>query len=200
MINAIEIVARHDRQTAQWHTAAPTLHSEAADLQSAVDQQHYANFQLWHEEDKARIPSASDAAVARVKRTIDKLNQRRNDLMELCDSLVLSELAKMELPRNDAPLHSESVGLILDRLSILSLKIFHTMEEIERANTPAGHAERNRNRLAILQEQRADLAGALDALWQDILAGHRRFKIYRQLKMYNEPALNPSIYGASKRS
>jgi hypothetical protein len=200
MINANDIVTRHDSLTAQWHTVAPRFEGEPFDVDGAAEQQHYANFQLWHEEDKARIPGASDAEIASVKRAIDKLNQRRNDLMEICDSLALDELAKKDLPRSDAPLHSESVGLILDRLSILSLKIFHTQEEIQRANTPAGHADRNRNRLTILNQQRADLAGALDGLWADILAGRRRFKIYRQLKMYNEPALNPSIYGASKRS
>jgi hypothetical protein len=85
--------------------------------------------------------------------------------------------------------------MIIDRLSILALKIYHTREEAERADAPAGHAERNRQRLAILEEQRADLAGCLDALWQETLIGTRRFKLYRQLKMYNDPSLNPAIYG-----
>ena len=83
---------------------------------------------------------------------------------------------------------------MIDRLSILALKIYHTREEAERADAPEGHAERNRERLAILEEQRADLAGCLDALWQETLAGTRRFKLYRQLKMYNDPSLNPAIY------
>jgi hypothetical protein len=84
---------------------------------------------------------------------------------------------------------------MIDRLSILALKIFHTREEVERASAaPAGHAERNRERLAILEEQRADLAACLDDLWQATLAGTRRFKLYRQLKMYNDPTLNPAIY------
>jgi hypothetical protein len=98
------------------------------------------------------------------------------------------------LPNPDAPLHSESPGLIIDRLSILGLKIYHTREEAERAEAPAGHAERNRERLAILEEQRADLAHCLDQLWRDTLAGTRRFKLYRQLKMYNDPSLNPAVY------
>ena len=100
-------------------------------------------------------------------------------------------LAPRHLPNPGAPLHSESPGLIVDRLSILALKIYHTREEAERTDAPAGHEERNRSRLAILEEQRADLAHCLDALWRDTLAGTRRFKLYRQLKMYNDPSSEP---------
>jgi hypothetical protein len=85
---------------------------------------------------------------------------------------------------------------MIDRLSILALKIFHTQEEIDRPNAPPGHQDRNRERLSLLSEQRSDLVACLDQLWSGILAGTRRFKIYRQLKMYNDPTLNPSIYGS----
>jgi hypothetical protein len=83
---------------------------------------------------------------------------------------------------------------MLDRLSILALKIYHTREEIDRANAPEGHAERNRERLALLETQRDDLANCLDILWKKVVAGERRFKLYRQLKMYNDPSLNPAVY------
>ena len=83
---------------------------------------------------------------------------------------------------------------MIDRLSILALKLFHTREETERADAPEGHAARNRERLAILTEQRADLAECLARLWEEVLAGTSRFKLYRQLKMYNDPALNPAMY------
>ena len=199
MINAKEIARLQDENTHRWHVAEPHIEADAAGLAAAIEQQHFTNFQLWHEEDKARKPNAADSEVAAVKRAIDKINQRRNDLMERCDALALEELSARELPRADAPLHSESLGLMIDRLSILSLKIYHTREEVERGNAPQGHAERNRQRLALLQEQRDDLAGALDALWADVLAGRRRFKLYRQLKMYNEPALNPAIYQAENK-
>ena len=135
--------------------------------------------------------------MASVKRRIDKTNQRRNDLAEQLDRALLGWLETEgfeSLPNPEAPLHSESPGLIVDRLSILALKIYHTREEAERQDAPAGHAERNRQRLAILEEQRSDLAGCLDALWRQTLAGTRRFKLYRQLKMYNDPTLNPAIY------
>jgi hypothetical protein len=109
--------------------------------------------------------------------------------------MLLGWLESRGLPNPEAPLHSEPPGLIVDRLSILSLKIYHTREEAARTDAPAGHAARNRERLAILEEQRADLAGCLDALWNETLRGTRRFKLYRQLKMYNDPVLNPAIYG-----
>ena len=89
---------------------------------------------------------------------------------------------------------------MIDRLSILALKIYHTREEADRSGAPDGHSERNRDRLAILEEQRADLAACLDALWRETLAGARRFKLYRQLKMYNDPSLNPAIYRNPSRN
>ena len=85
-----------------------------------------------------------------------------------------------DCPTRNAPLHSESPGLMIDRLSILALKIWHTREEAERAGAPPGHSERNRERLTVLEEQRADLAGCLDAMWRETLAGTRRFKLYRR--------------------
>jgi hypothetical protein len=136
--------------------------------------------------------------IVEVKRAIDYFNQRRNDLAEQCDVLLLEQVTRL-LPNGPAPtaqLHSESPGLMIDRLSILALKIYHTQEEIDRPDAPVGHRERNRERLALLTEQREDLVQCLDHLWQEILAGQRRFKIYRQLKMYNDPTLNPSIYGS----
>jgi Protein of unknown function (DUF4254) len=99
----------------------------------------------------------------------------------------------------EGELHSETPGMIIDRLSILSLKIFHTQEQIEREDVESAHVERNRQRLEVLTRQRQDLAECLTALWRDINAGRRHFKLYRQLKMYNDPELNPEIYGARSR-
>ena len=103
------------------------------------------------------------------------------------------------LANPDSALNSESPGLIIDRLSILALKIYHTREEAERHDASPGHAERNSDRLRILVEQRADLGHCLDSLWRDTLAGRRRFKLYRQMKMYNDPTLNPAIYRKSSQ-
>jgi hypothetical protein len=209
MLSAERIVELQDQRTVAWHHSPGD--SEAADAGAiadsnqdaesgwldAVARQHRANFDLWHIEDEARAPGAAEAELAAVKRRIDKTNQRRNDLAEELDRALLGwlETGFLEgLPNAEAPLHSESPGLIVDRLSILSLKIYHTREEAEREDAPAGHAERNRERLAILEEQRSDLAACLDLLWRQTLAGTRRFKLYRQLKMYNDPTLNPAIY------
>ncbi len=199
MLSAELIVDLHDQETRAWHEAA----AEAAqpepegDWLDLVRRQHRANFELWHIEDEARAPGASDAKLAEVKRRIDAANQRRCDLAEELDRILLAWLESRGLPNPAAELNSESPGLMIDRLSILALKIYHTREEAGRADAPEGHAARNLERLAILEEQRGDLAACLDAAWRETLEGRRRFKLYRQLKMYNDPSLNPAIYGNS---
>jgi hypothetical protein len=195
MLSSIEIVNLQDQLTETWHADTCALDNDANDpWLSLVARQHRANYDLWHIEDEARAPGASEAELADVKRRVDSTNQQRNDLAEEMDRVLLAWLEARGLPNAKAPLHSESPGLIIDRLSILALKIYHTREEANRADAPAGHDERNRERLAILEEQRADLAHCLDTLWQETMAGTRRFKLYRQLKMYNDPSLNPAVY------
>jgi hypothetical protein len=203
MISAEQIIEAHDVETRVLHQAAVSVAKanagpgELTYWLDAVRRQHRANYELWHIEDEARAPGASDADLAGVKRRVDLINQLRNDLAEQLDRVLLGWLEPKGLPNPAAELNSESPGLIIDRLSILALKIYHTREEAERGSAPQGHAERNLERLAILEEQRQDLAACLDALWRETLAGTRRFKLYRQLKMYNDPALNPAIYSAS---
>src|SRR5947209_17951021 len=198
MLATNEITELHDLLTRHWHVNGSFSATGAGnEWLDRVARQHRANFDLWHIEDEARTPGASDGELASVKRRIDSTNQLRNDLVEELDRALLDWLASRQLPHAEAPLNSESAGLIIDRLSILALKIYHTREEAERPDAPADHAERNRSRLAIPEEQRADLAGCLDALWRDTVGGHRRFKLYRQLKMYNDPTLNPAVYRKS---
>lgn len=207
MLSAAAIVDLHDKLTNAWHekegkgvvVVTPGEQHPSSPAASAfltrVARQHRANFDLWHIEDEARTPGATDAALADVKRRIDATNQLRNDLAEDLDRALIEWLTPQRLPNPDAPLHSESPGLMIDRLSIQALKIYHTREEAERTGAPAGHQEKNQDRLVVLEEQRADLAACLDALWRETLAGTRRFKVYQQLKMYNDPSLNPAIYG-----
>ncbi len=130
-----------------------------------------------------------------MKHAIDRLNQQRNDFVEQIDSLLLDEAAEQDA---EAPLHSETPGLIIDRLSILALKIFHTAEEsqtwIGKRRTPARATSQA---LHILEQQRSDLAACLDELWQQVMQGKRRFQLYRQMKMYNDPDLNPVLYRKS---
>jgi hypothetical protein len=207
MVSAQEIVALQDRMTRDWHerpggnlAAGPEPRPVSAgqtpeEWLELVTREHRANFELWHIEDEARAPGASDEEVAAVKRRIDRTNQLRNDLIEEMDGALLAWLEARGLTNSAAPLHSETPGMIIDRLSIMALKIYHTGEECERRDAPPGHTTRNNERLAILKDQCADLAECLDSLWHESLDGRRRFKLYRQLKMYNDPTLNPAIYG-----
>jgi len=197
LLDARTIVALHDTMTEEWHRL-PALNvlidTPAEDFITAVRAQHQANFELWHLEDEARSPYALDREVMLTKRSIDRVNQRRNDLMELCDAMLLEALTRYELPAASAPQHSETPGLIIDRLSILALKIFHTREQTMRKDALRAHINRSKERLGWLEEQRSDLAECLDRLWEQVIHGHRRFKLYRQLKMYNDPSLNQPVY------
>ncbi len=186
----------HDHATRLWHEADTAQPPCSSDVELAIVAQHRANYELWHIEDAARTPAIRDHELADLKRAIDQVNQRRNDLAEQCDALLLQLLAPFSLPHGEAELHSESPGLMIDRLSILALKIFHTRAELLRTGTPAGHTERNAERLTILTVQRGDLELALARLWRRVLASERSFKVYRQLKMYNDPSLNPAVYQA----
>jgi hypothetical protein len=193
MLDALLITHMHDEVTAALHEVEEELgfDGSADGLIALATAQHRANFELWHEEDKARAPGAEDAEIVRVKHAIDRLNQRRNDLVEAMDLWLIDKLEQDPA----APLHSETPGLMIDRLSILALKIYHTREESKRSSATEDHRMRNVQRLSLLQEQRDDLAACLDALWAEVLSGHRRFKLYRQMKMYNDPDLNPAVYG-----
>jgi Protein of unknown function (DUF4254) len=191
MLNANHIVILQDQSTVYGHDPATPAPIATSSFDQLILDQHRANFDLWHCEDKARDPHAPDAAIVRFKREIDRLNQLRNNLAEQIDIALLALT-----PENiTAPLHSESPGLIIDRLSILALKIFHTKEQLHRSTIE--HQDRNHRRLLVLNEQRTDLANCLTDLWDDVISGHRRFKLYRQLKMYNDPSLNPVLYGQS---
>jgi len=188
-------VNQQDKLVVEWH-AGPVGHDEGDPLRAVMLDNHARNFELWHEEDKARDPQATDAVIATVKRAIDKINQARNDAMERIDEQVLAGLGDPAADPDVAPTqHSETVGSIVDRLSILSLKVFHMREETEREDAPEEHRRSCLAKLAVLREQRNDLARALNGLIADLQAGLKRFKVYRQMKMYNDPSLNPVLYG-----
>jgi hypothetical protein len=198
MLSSARILHLHDTLNTLWHQTDASPLDAGTTIEDCAIAQHWQNFALWHEEDKARDAHASDAQIATVKRQIDQLNQQRNDLTERCDELLLSFLCEQGLPLFGAELHTETPGMILDRLSILSLKRYHTLEQTERSDVDSEHIARNRDRLQTLEEQRSDLANSLDVLWQRILNGERGFKVYRQLKMYNDATLNPVLYNAKR--
>ena len=162
-------------------------------LLALIAGQHKQNFDLWHEEDKAREPAAAEAEIAQVKRNIDALNQRRNDMITEIDEWLAANLLA-DYHDESLPWNSETIGSIVDRLSIASLKVFHMLEQTERSNASAAHIESCRQKLKRLREQTADLTLALQQLLDDIVAGRKQNKLYRQFKMYNDPSLNPKIY------
>ncbi len=185
-------VQLQDERTRLWHHTSAEARQEES-LPGLVEALHAANFTLWHAEDEARGPAADDATMAAVKRRIDRVNQVRNDTVEQIDAWLLAALREGGGPESGEQ-HSETPGMMIDRLSILSLKLFHTEEELERTEVPAGHHERNQERLAILHSQRDDLAACLERMWHQVCTGQRFFRQYRQLKMYNDPELNPAVY------
>jgi len=182
----------------RWHSEA-VGNAEAAPPWSLILENHGRNFELWHEEDQARDKRASDAVIAQVKRNIDRTNQQRNDAIERIDEYLLSELAARGVRTpEDAPLNSETAGNIVDRLSILALKVYHMREETLRRDVDEAHRTKCRGRLAVLETQRTDLARSLAVLLEELSAGVKGVKVYRQMKMYNDPALNPVLYGRGK--
>lgn len=179
----------------KWHTESPSLSCDG--FLGIVENEHMQNSLLWHEEDIARSPTADDKIIAAVKRNIDGYNQKRNDLIERVDEAILDFLGDNNIEMNlDAPINSETPGSMLDRCSIMALKIFHMAEQTNRDDVDDMHIMKARQKVDILKEQRADLLNCFFELLEDIKAGKRRFKIYRQYKMYNDPSLNPEIYAS----
>lgn len=151
----------------------------------------------WHLEDIIRDPQIDPVEALALKRRIDKSNQDRTDLVELIDSYFLDKYKGVKaLP--DASINTESPAWAVDRLSILALKIYHMRKEVERTDTDAAHRQQCEVKLNILLEQRKDLSAAIDQLIEDIEAGRKYMKVYKQMKMYNDPALNPVLYGNKK--
>jgi hypothetical protein len=185
---------------AAFHDAALALPADPAvpgDAQAAwtwIARNHAFNRLLWDEEDQARRRDVPDAAIAANKRAIDGYNQRRNDAIERIDETLLARLAHVQ-PREGAWHNSETAGSMVDRLSILALKIFHMEAQTRRSDAAPGHVDACREKLARLRLQRDDLARCLDVLLEGAAAGEAFWRVYRQFKMYNDPALNPYLYG-----
>ncbi|MBD5179150.1 MAG: DUF4254 domain-containing protein [Bacteroides sp.] len=151
----------------------------------------------WHLEDIIRDPEIDPVAALALKRRIDRSNQVRTDMVEEIDTYFRNRFESVEvLP--SATINTESPAWALDRLSILALKIFHMRAEVERPDADEAHRLQCAAKLAVLEEQRADLISAIDALLDDIAAGRKYMKVYRQMKMYNDPATNPVLYGSKK--
>jgi len=182
-----------------WHDEPEDYTTAGADLNPLALELCRKNYLLWHEEDKARRTDVDDGVIASVKRKIDVLNQQRNDLIERLDEQIASWLESRTISEQSEDFNSETPGSIVDRISILTLKIYHMNEDTIRTDITPEHRERSRQRLATLRAQRSDLFVALERLLGDYLAGRKKMKIYRQFKMYNDPALNPELYGKATK-
>jgi hypothetical protein len=193
-INVPEITSLHAHTVALWHTQDVANPYEG--LLNLVCQQHSFNYLLWHEEDIARSPDVGDDRIAQVKRAIDRYNQQRNDGIEKLDAFFLQMLAAEQIePQPGARQNTETPGSAIDRLSIVSLRQYHMQEQIDRTDATEEHREKARTRLAVVNEQHRDLANSLQELLDDIFAGRKRLKVYFQFKMYNDPSMNPYLYG-----
>ena len=200
MFKASELLEQQLNEVAQWHVKAPEPdYVEASDFPNLVSMQHYVNFELWHQEDMARDPDATDSKIAAVKRAIDVLNQRRNDMIEQMDQYLLDELQKKKINyTSETEMNSETPGSIIDRLSINALKIYHMDEEIQRLDVTDEHRKKCSGKLSVLQDQRNDLKKSLETLLADLSSGKKRLKVYQQMKMYNDENLNPVLYQKGK--
>ncbi|MBP3536869.1 MAG: DUF4254 domain-containing protein [Muribaculaceae bacterium] len=151
----------------------------------------------WHLEDIIRDPEIDPVAALALKRRIDKSNQDRTDMVEELDTYFRNKYAGVKVLA-DATINTESPAWALDRLSILALKIYHMKAEVDRADATEAHRAKCAAKLAVLEEQRADLIAAVDTLLDDIAAGRKYMKVYRQMKMYNDADTNPVLYGGKK--
>jgi len=151
----------------------------------------------WHLEDLIRDPEIDPTEALKLKRTIDSSNQKRTDLVEYIDSFFLDTYKSIS-PKKEATLNSETPAWAIDRLSILSLKIFHMNEEANRIGANQNHLEECAKKLNILKEQNLDLCTSIDELISDIESGNKYMKTYKQMKMYNDEDLNPVLYNLKK--
>lgn len=190
------------RATADYHIAdnvdvnTPNPYEENT-LEHTLYAKNYIDAVQWHLEDIIRDPEIDPVAALKLKRRIDRSNQDRTDMVERIDDHFMQRYAGVKV-MEDATINTETPAWALDRLSILALKIYHMQAEAERPDADEAHRARCAAKLQVLLQQRADLTAAIDRLLEDIAAGRKYMKLYRQMKMYNDTDTNPVLYGAAK--
>jgi hypothetical protein len=191
IINVEILLEKHQNLVIGWHQEIVLNETEL--FWSFVEENMKWNFMLWHEEDIARIKDIDPLRIVEAKRNIDQYNQARNNAMEKIDEWILSYLeSKQILPGQK--IHSETPGMMIDRLAIMALKKYHMDEETMRSDVDQAHIEKCALKVAVLNEQIKDLSNALNQVFVDLENSILRFKVYRQFKMYNDPSLNPELY------
>ena len=170
---------------------------EAGTIDHLLYHKNWIDTVQWHLEDIIRDPAIDPVEALKIKRRIDKSNQDRTDMVEYIDSYLLDKY-KAIVPAADARLNTETPAWAIDRLSILALKIYHMARETERTDVDETHREACHRKLDVLLMQQVDLSRAIEELIEDIEAGRKYMKTYKQMKMYNDPSLNPVLYGQKK--
>jgi hypothetical protein len=193
-VHAARIRAFHDECVATRGWATQTQARFASGAWQWIEANHRYNNLLWDEEDLARRRDVPDSSIAANKRAIDGYNQKRNDAIERIDEALLERIADVP-PSAHAWHNSETAGAMIDRLSILALKVFHMAEQTRRTDASPEHIATCREKHARLALQRDDLGRCLDTLLDRAARGEACWKVYRQFKMYNDPTLNPYLYG-----
>ena len=191
MINVKKVLDLQKTKVEDWHSEF--LITEEVLPFKFIEENHQWNFSLWHEEDIARIKDIDDNRIVQAKRNIDGYNQARNNAMEKIDEWILNFLSLNKVASAGA-IHSETPGMMIDRLSIMTLKRYHMNEETLRAEASEEHKAKCAEKVALLDEQISDLSHCLESIFLKLQLGAIRFKVYRQLKMYNDPSLNPELY------
>ncbi|MDE5662266.1 MAG: DUF4254 domain-containing protein [Muribaculaceae bacterium] len=189
-----------ERSVADYHIdddvdAATRQPFDAASIEGVLYAKNRIDAVQWHLEDIIRDPEIDPVEALALKRRIDASNQDRTDMVEELDTYFRNLYADVK-PLDGATINTESPAWALDRLSILALKIYHMAAEVNRTDASPEHKARCAAKLAVLEEQRADLIAAIDTLLDDIAAGRKYMKVYRQMKMYNDADTNPVLYGA----
>ena len=168
------------------------VHLNQAYFYRLVEENHAFNFQLWHAEDRARRDDMGHELVYHAKREIDHCNQQRNNRMESMDEWIFSHLQPAS--HTHCPVHSETPGMMIDRLSIMSLKVYHMALQVEREDVNEDHRQKCLIKLNTIEEQQNQLLQCLDVLLVEVQQQTRTFRVYHQFKMYNDPSLNPELY------
>lgn len=190
------VVLYHATDDVDFQPVAPDGYG---DIERILFAKNWIDAVQWHLEDIIRDPAIDPVEALALKRRIDRSNQERTDMVERLDSWFLEKYAGVEAAP-DAEINTESPAWALDRLSILALKIYHMKAETDRSEAEAAHRDRCRAKLEVLLEQRRDLTEAIDRLLEAYACGRKRMKVYRQMKMYNDPSTNPILYGSGSKS
>ncbi|TGK56800.1 DUF4254 domain-containing protein [Leptospira wolffii] len=194
-LDSAQVVGIFKKSVEDWHKeekASPNPYPESSD-ESLFYKKNQIDTIQWHVEDEIRRPDLPDSELVQFKRKIDALNQERTDLVEQIDDRISAQFATVERKPN-ARMNSETPAWLIDRMSILELKIYHMDEQTLRKDVGPEHIETCKRKLAVLLEQRKDLSVCLDELLDDLSKGDKFYKVYRQMKMYNDKSLNPSLY------